>query len=194
MQFKDNMPGKKWIKGFIKRMKLSTRMPDTIKPVRAKVTCDDINDYFDNLEETLRGVEPEHIFNYDETYLADDPGAKVILVSRGFGRVERQQEHSKLRYSVMFCASPQGSMLAPMVVYKASNLYEEWMQNGQSNACYAVTKSGWFDMETFEQWFFEVFLPHVKDIVGPIVLIGDNLASHFSPEVSLCFINIRYEI
>jgi len=33
-----------------------------------------------------------------KTYLADDPGAKEVLVSRGFGRVERTQEHSKLSY------------------------------------------------------------------------------------------------
>jgi len=46
----------------------------------------------------LNGISAENIFNYDETYLADDPGAKEVLVSRGFGRVERTQEHSKLSY------------------------------------------------------------------------------------------------
>ena len=37
-QFKDNLPGEKWLCSFTARHKLSVRIPDNIKPVRAKVT------------------------------------------------------------------------------------------------------------------------------------------------------------
>jgi len=56
----------------------------------------------------------------------------------------------------MFCGSATGTLLPPMVVYKAENLYNEWTTGGPENAVYSISKSGWFDMETFEQWFFEV--------------------------------------
>ena len=70
-----------------------------------------------------------------------------------------------------------------MVVYKAKNLYEGWTRDGIKDAKYSATDSGWFNMATFEQWYFEIFLNHVKDIDGPKVLIGDNHGSHFSQRV-----------
>lgn len=36
---------------------------------------------------------------------------------------------------------------------------------------------------TFKEWFFTLFLPHANRLNGRKVLIGDNLASHFNPEV-----------
>ena len=45
---------------------------------------------------------------------------------------------------------------------------------------YDATESVWFNMRTFEKWFFDVFLVHVKDEPGPKALIEDNLRGHFS--------------
>jgi len=90
---------------------------------------------------------------------------------------------SKQAFSVMFCGSAKGVYLPPTVVYKAKHVYHDWTSDGFNGAVYGATESGWFGMRTFEQWFDEIFLPHVKDIVGPKVLIGDNLSSHFSPAV-----------
>jgi len=81
-----------------------------------------------------------------------------------------------------------------MVVYKALNMYEGWASDGIPGAVYAASSSGWFDMGTFERWYFEIFLPRVKDLEGPKVLIGDNLKSHFSPNVIASCLehNIRF--
>ena len=70
-----------------------------------------------------------------------------------------------------------------MVVYKAKHTYEGWVSGGIKGAVYSSTQSGWFDMSSFEKWFFEIFLVHIKEVLGPKVLIGDNLSSHFSPAV-----------
>ena len=109
-------------------------------------------------------------------------------------RVERRTVFSKQAFSVMFCGSAVGVYLPPMVVYKAKHMYTAWASDGIQGAVYGATESGWFDMASFEKWFFEVFLVHVKDLAGPKVLIGDNLSSHFSPKViQSCIENsIRY--
>ena len=39
------------------------------------------------------------------------------------------------------------------------------------------------DTEQFKMWFFKQFVLSTSDLVGPIVLIGDNLGSHFSKKV-----------
>lgn len=45
-------------------------------------------------------------------------------------------------------------------------------------------------MAIFEDWFTFSFIPHIKNLVGTKVLIGDNLASHLSINViNLCRIN-----
>lgn len=41
-------------------------------------------------------------------------------------------------------------------------------------------------MTPFEKWFFEILVPHVKENRKEdeeVVVIGDNLASYFSPDV-----------
>jgi len=38
-------------------------------------------------------------------------------------------EHSKQSISVMFCGDAAGHFLPPMVVYKAKNVYENWMRS-----------------------------------------------------------------
>ena len=83
----------------------------------------------------------------------------------------------------MWCGSADGTMLPPMVVYKAQNLYEGWCEGGPVGAVYDNSESGWFDCRTFQVWFYKIFLPHVETLEGVKVITGDNLASHFNPTV-----------
>ena len=181
--FKDNMPGLDWMYSFIKRHNLTKRVADNVKRSRAQITPDLLKCYFANLEHELKDIPPTNIFNYDETNITDDPGSKSVVVPRGLRRVERVVEHSKQSTSVMFCGSADGDYLPPMVVYKSENVYEGWISAGPVGAVYDCTKSGWFDARTFNKWFFNVFLPFVSNLNGPVALIGDNLGSHFTSEV-----------
>lgn len=183
--FKDNMPGRDWLKGFMHRHRLTKRVADNVYSSRAKINAEVVDSYFDHLEEELRGIPPSNIFNYDETNLTDDPGSVEVIVTRGRKRVERIKEHSKQSTSIMFCGNAKGDYLPPMLVYKceSGNVYESWIEGGPDGAQYASTKSGWFDMDCFKQWFFNIFVPAASRLDGPVALIGDNLASHFSKEV-----------
>lgn len=83
-QFTNNIPGYDWIRGFLKRNHdLSVKVSANIKKSRANITADDINDYMDRLEQTLAGIPPSRIYNYDETNLTDDPGTKKVISKRG---------------------------------------------------------------------------------------------------------------
>ena len=94
--FQDNFPGRDWLNNFIKRHNLTQRIADNVKSVRVEVNEKIIQEYFDNLEESLRGIEPQNIFNYDETNLTDDPGAKKVITKRGRKRVERKIDSSNI--------------------------------------------------------------------------------------------------
>ena len=112
--FKNNFPGIDWLNGFMQRHKLTQRMSDNVESRRDEVNSETIMEYFDNLDVTLEGVEPQNIYNYDETNITDDPGVKKVIVRRGLRRVERKADHSKQSISVMFCGNAVGEYLLPI--------------------------------------------------------------------------------
>lgn len=73
------------------------------------------------------------------------------------------------------------------MVYKSKDLYLEWTKGGPDGTRYNRSKSGWFDAVIFEDWFEQTFVSYVKEHKlneqGKVVIIGDNLSSHFSPKV-----------
>ena len=184
-RFKQNMPGTEWVTTFMKRQEqtLSQRICQNIKRSRAAVTPEIVNDYFDNLTETLKDIPASNIVNYDETNLADDPGRKKIIIKRGSKYPERIMNHSKSATSLMYAAAADGTVLAPYIVYKATNIYDTWTMGGPKGARYNRSKSGWFDNCCFADWFMTIALPYLKKLDGPKVLIGDNLSSHLTLEV-----------
>ena len=195
--FKDNRPGRDWLRGFMRRHNLTRRIADNVTRSRVTtITPENINSYFDHLQRELNGIPPTNIFNYDETNLTDDPGCKTVIVSRGHRRVQCIMEHSKQSTSVMFSGNAAGEYLPTMIVYKNASCttYSGWTESGPKDAIYDATESGWFDSRTFCRWFFEIFLPHASKVDGPIAVIGDNLSSHFSLAVITATIdhNIRF--
>ena len=182
-RFRNNCPGPDWLKSFMKRHKLTKRIADNVKPVRAEISVNDVTKYFDELQTILHGIPPENLINYDETNITDDPGAKHVICHCGIKRVERKIYHSKTAVSLMFNISADGTFLAPMVVYKAQSCYSEWTTGGPVGTVYDATPSGWFDSRCFHRWFSEILLPHAQTLQGPKAVIGDNLAAHFTEAV-----------
>lgn len=82
----------------------------------------------------------------------------------------------------MFAAAGDGHLLSLYVVYRAENLYNTWVSGGLPGTVYNRSKSGWFTMEIFEDWFIKIVLPHFRkfDSEKPKIIIGDNLTSHVS--------------
>jgi len=128
-------------------------------------------------------IEPSCIFNYDETNLTDDTDVKKCVFRRGVKYPERVQDSTKSSISVMFCGAADGKLLPPYVVYKAEHLWDRWAAGDLKGAHYNRSKSGRFDHVTFADWFQSTFLPFVHRLCKRVVLIGDNLASHFTESV-----------
>lgn len=190
-RFQNNMPGKSWAYGFLKRHKdsLSQRLCQNINRSRASVTPEVIENYFSELEISLKDVIPEVILNYDETNITDDPGRNKIIARRGSRHPEKIIDHSRASISVMFTGSASGHLLPPYVVYRAQNLYTSWTENGPVGTRYNKSKNSWFNMSIFEDYFTSLVLPYFKkfDQNLPKVMIGDNLASHISvPVIEEC--------
>jgi hypothetical protein len=115
--------------------------------------------------------------------LADDPGSKKCIFKRGTKYPERVLNSSKSAISIMFAGSAAGEVLPPYVCYKAERLWDTWVVGGPDGTRYNRSKSGWIDEVTFADWFQTILLPWAKTKNGRKVVIGDNLSTHFSPDV-----------
>ncbi|KAG5878366.1 hypothetical protein JTB14_008726 [Gonioctena quinquepunctata] len=167
------------------------RISTNIKRARASVSRETLGEFYDNLENTLRGLPSSNIFNYDESNLSDDPGKKRGIYRRGVKYPEKVMNHSKSCTTIMVC----GTLLPPYVIYRSVHLYDSWRENGPrgppccNKPCcslgtrYNRTISGWMDGVTFRDWFTTLFLPHAKRLKGRKALIGDNLSSHLDDGV-----------
>ena len=184
-QFKKGIPGEGFISGFITRHRkeLQLRLVSNYSRKRASIDSVVLNQYFDHLEKSLEGVPQQNIFNYDETNLSDNPGMKKCLVRRGNKYPSRIMNESKGAISIMFCGSAAGELLPPYVCYKSKGIFSTWRVGGPKGTRYGRSKSGWFEMATFENWFFSIALPQLKKLIGPKALMGDNLSSHMSVKV-----------
>lgn len=95
-RFKDNLPTYKWVKPFLSRNKTFTmRKTNAIKRARASVSRQDLQLFFNNFTQSVEGVPPENLFNYDETNFRDDPGMKKCLFKKGTKYCEKIQNTSK---------------------------------------------------------------------------------------------------
>jgi len=96
---------------------------------------------------------------------------------------KRIRDSTKSSISLMFYGAADGTVLPPYVVYKAEHLWNQWADGGLKGVRYNQSKSGWFDSVTFTDWFHTTFLPFIRRLNNRVVLIGDNLASHFTEYV-----------
>ena len=46
-------------------------------------------------------------------------------------------------YRVLVTGDAEGEFLPPLIVYKAQHLNGNWILNGPTDTCYAVSNSGW---------------------------------------------------
>lgn len=108
---------------FLKRHpQLTRRFADNIKKSRAGLTKDDISQYISFLSAELKRIPPDNIFNFDETYLVDDPGKKKVIARRGTKYLEHIRTTSKAGTSIMFCGSASGNLLPLFVLYKSRHV------------------------------------------------------------------------
>lgn len=183
-RFKNNFPGREWIKNFLKRhQELTVRFASNIKRSRAAINKETLTEYFENLKKNLTDIPPERIWNYDETNLTDNPGSKKVLTKRGTKYPEKICNSSKSSISLMMAGNAAGELLPPYTVYKSSHMWDTWTENGPKGARYSNTSSGWFESHTFSDWFMSLLLPKLKKCGGKSVVIGDNLSSHINIQI-----------
>ncbi|KAG5871321.1 hypothetical protein JTB14_021833 [Gonioctena quinquepunctata] len=169
--FKNNLPEIDWTYSPLQRHKKyhGQRISTNIKRARASVSRETLGEFYDNVENTLRGSPSSNISNYDESNLSDDPGKKSGIHRRGVKNPEKVTNHPNGCTTIMVCDAAVGKLLPPYVIHRSVHLYDSWRENGPrgppccNKPCcilgtiYNRTISGWMDGVTFRNWFTTSF-------------------------------------
>lgn len=187
-RFKNHTPGRDWFYHFLNRWrdKIGTKYAKNMSSARASsCTSDIINNFFQILKDNnIDKIEPNNLWNVDETGFSCDPGKKKILCRKiSKNPVLLIGNNEKAHYTVACCCSADGTHLPPFVVYKSKNLYDKWCLGGPTRTVYSSSPSGWMESKQFLQWFRSVFLFHVTKYPGQKVLFLDGHSSHISIEL-----------
>lgn len=133
-------------------------MAHAITRKRAQVTQEMVQNYFDYLHKELQDVPPSNIFNFDETGFHDIPKKQTLLFRRSCKNPEIILNSTKSCYTVMFCCNATGEFVPLYIIFKAKQKWTSWIQGAPARTRMAVSKSGWIDATTFDDWFEEQLL------------------------------------
>ncbi|KAJ8931623.1 hypothetical protein NQ314_015439 [Rhamnusium bicolor] len=98
-------------------------------------------------------------------------------------QLQRAVETVQRRHISYQEAEQRFECITTICVYKVQRIYDQWTIGGSNNSRYNRTKSGWFDAESFEDWFLSIVNPWAKQKQGTKVVIRDNLSSHLNVNI-----------
>ena len=109
-EFANNIPGDDWVANFMGCHGLANRIATNIQRKCAQISKEQLQEYF-NVEQELKDVPASNIWNYNETILRDDPGARKYVIERDTKYPEKVMDSSKVAFSVMFTGNAEGDVL-----------------------------------------------------------------------------------
>jgi hypothetical protein len=71
---------------------------------------------------------------------------------------------SKANMTLMFTCAADGTLLPPMFVFKADNLYENWLRNAPAGSGFETSASGWMSSKLMESWLHQVVIPYANSL------------------------------
>ena len=83
--------------------------------------------------------------------------------------------------TVLLTISADGTCLPSYIIYKSLRLYDQWCPESIiRGAIFNGTDSGWTAENCFYDYLLKLFIPKVRHLPRPLLLITDNHATHLS--------------
>ncbi|CAG5052763.1 unnamed protein product [Parnassius apollo] len=180
--------GNDWFLSFRKRHKLSIKKPQPIEYLRKRMTDPFvIHEYFTLLGSTLEKLnlnDPHRIWNLDETSVCLDPTKTKVVGAVGAPCTRTTAGSAKENITVLTTVNAVGIKLNPLIVFKGSYVYDQWMadQNEEYDfeVAYSSSKRGWMETEIFYNYM--VIIPSLGE-ERPVLLIYDGHSTHVDERV-----------
>ncbi|GMG14216.1 unnamed protein product [Aspergillus oryzae] len=182
--------GQKWAYNLVQRRdELKSRFSGRYNYQRAK--CEDpklLREWFERVQITImqHGIQPDDIYNFDETGFAMGLISTVKVVTRAelAGRPFLLQPGNREWVTSIECISSRGP-LPPCLIFKGKVHIEGWYEMGlPSDWRIEMSANGWTTDEIGLRWLQQLFIPLTANrTVGRYrLLILDGHGSHLTPQ------------
>jgi hypothetical protein len=182
--------GENWVTKFVKRHPiLSSRFSRGYTYARAK--CEDtriISEWFSLVQKTVTsyGIDPDDIYNFDETGFAMGliATAKVITRKEFYSRRSLLQPGNRAWVTTIECINASGWALPPCVIFKGKVFIESWFDGLPDDWRLEVSSNGWTSDQIGLRWLEKLFIPSTSSRTkGKYrLLILDGHGSHLTPK------------
>ena len=185
--YQNEKAGRKWLKLYQNRNRLSFRMPTATSMARLLAwNKEAVDQFMANLDKAYKKYNfvPSDIYVGDETGISTVAGRTRVLTAVGT-KVMRTPEAAErgTLVTVMAAASAAGQTIPPMYIFPRKRHQDQWVTLGPVGSIGHATSSGWQDEKGFLK-----YLTHLQAITRctkdcPILFIMDNFFAHLCPEV-----------
>ena len=187
--FKDNRPGKFWIKGFMKRHpKLTMRTSQALGVSRA-ISCTPLvlDKWFKDFEAFLREHNllncPSALYNCDESGFPLTAHTGKVLAPIGSKSVNKVCSGNKQQITTLACYNAAGDVVPPFHIFPGECFKENPLKDAVPNSYFGRSDNGWMTASLFYGWLGNHFVKRIPPS-RPVVLIVDGHGSHIDMEVS----------
>ena len=183
--FKENRPGRKWFRSFIKRNpQVRLRNARPLDKKRAKISAEDVDQWFTEYEKFIleKGLsnKPSQIWNCDESgFDLQGKAGKVLGPSAPKAQPYRVVTGTKEHITVLPCFNAAGQFIPPFILFAGKRLPVGYnpLEGAAPGSAFAVTEKGYMDAPTFYVWLANHFVPHLPP-TRPVVLLVDSAEAH----------------
>ena len=178
--FKENRPGKEWLRNFMKQNKLNTKKANMISYAHMANTTNPfvVSDFFETIEKIANknNFSPLQVWNCDETGFPTDAGQCKVVAPKGKQPNKMTSGAGRENISVLATCCADGHTLGPLIIFCEINFQSTWRgKNPLPNTFSGISKSGWMTTEIFALWF-ENFVKQVKK--RPLLVVFDGHLTH----------------
>ena len=160
---------------------------------RIDVSVDVLNDYGKRLTEELKNIDPEFLFNLDETGLDDRKynNKTVVSLEQTPTCYKVAQPPGHISICPIICSD--GTKLPPLVVISRKSISNDLLRYGYpkgENGYIVSSDKGYMTTDLFENYIEEIFIPHLNrkrqqsnKPNNPALIILDGFRAHSSPKL-----------
>jgi hypothetical protein len=182
--------GVNWVSAFVKRRDdLRTRFSRRYDYQRAlNEDPKSLREWFTTVQRVIdeNGIQPEDIYNFDETGFAMGliSAQKVVTRAEYYGRRSNLQPGNREWVTAIEAICADGYSLPPCVIFQGKVYIEGWFDNLPRDWRIEVSNNGWTTDEIGLRWLQKLFIPSTNSRVRGRyrLLILNGHGSHLTPQ------------
>ncbi|KZC10577.1 hypothetical protein WN55_00329 [Dufourea novaeangliae] len=132
-------------------------------------------------------IEPNRVFNCDETEVSLNPVSSSVLAPKGCKNVYNIfNNNEKANITVLITANAAGNLATPFILFAEKSLPDNALEMAPPEFAFGFSENGWMMSQNFYEYIANIFEPWLTEnkIKRPVILFIDGHDSHLTLHLS----------